>query len=272
MKKVSKLIIAVFIFATASCSKSGNGNGESPGNTSHNFVLVPGAWQAPYAWQQVKTQLEQQGQKVIIVQLPGHGSDNTAPQTLTLDLYRDKVITAMDSFPGKVILVGHSLAGMVISEVAEKVPGKIDKLVYVGAYLPKNNQSLLDLANTDAISLLGPSLVPSDDMLTLGVIHENITNIFIQDGSDKIKQLVLDNYRVEPAIPFLDSAKLTAGNFGSVNKYYVHTLLDHVISPDLQNRMVSAAGIKNIYQITSSHCPFLSKPDSMTHILMQISK
>jgi len=54
-----------------------------------------------------------------------------------------------------VTLVGHSLAGMVVSEVAEKIPGQIDKLIYIGAYLPTNDQSLLDLAFTDPESELG---------------------------------------------------------------------------------------------------------------------
>lgn len=47
---------------------------------------------------------------------------------------------------GKVILVGHSLGGIIVTNVAEKVPGKISKLVYIGAFLPKSGRSLADLA------------------------------------------------------------------------------------------------------------------------------
>ena len=46
------------------------------------FILVHGAWQAPYAWQSVQQQLESNGQKVIVIELPGHGADKTpAAQT-----------------------------------------------------------------------------------------------------------------------------------------------------------------------------------------------
>ncbi|AUD07595.1 alpha/beta hydrolase [Spirosoma pollinicola] len=193
--------------------------------SSRTFVLVHGSWQGPYAWQTVKGLLEKKGYKVTIVELPGHGSDNTPPHTLTLDTYRDKVVSAINALPGKVILVGHSMAGMVVSVTAEKVPIRIEKVIYIGAYLPANGQSLLDLANTDADALLGPALIPSADKTLLDIKPENLSPIFIQDGSDAAKKLVVDNYRAEPAIPFTNPAVLSPANFGSVPKYYIHTLL-----------------------------------------------
>jgi len=269
MKKIllSLLFIVSLTVVLTSCSK--DDDVQQP--VAVTYVLVHGAWQAPYVWDNVKTTLEKNGDRVVVVELPAHGSDQTAPQTLSLDVYRDKVVDAINKISGKVILVGHSLGGMIISEAAEKVPAKIQKLVYIGAYLPTNGQSLLDLANTDADALLGPSLRPSADQLTLDVVHDNITNIFIQDGSDAIKALVLKNFRVEPAIPFTNPAVLTASNYGSVEKVYIKTLQDHVISPSLQGRMIGAAGIKTIYQLNTSHSPFLSKPDSVSILLNKIA-
>ncbi|XZF15061.1 alpha/beta fold hydrolase [Chitinophagaceae bacterium MMS25-I14] len=260
------LLIAVALFIFSSCHKNDDDN------VSKTFVLVHGAWQAPYAWQYVKTQLEQNGQKVVVVELPAHGSDNTPPQNVTMDVYRDKVADAINAVNGKVILVGHSMGGFVVSEVAEKIPSKIEKLVYIGAFVPANGQSLQDLAGTDAQSLLGPNLIPSSDQLTLDIKQESRINIFIQDGSDDVKKLVSDNFKVEPAIPFINPAVITSANFGSVDKYYIHTAQDHAIGPDLQVRMVKAAGITKEYSLNSSHCPFLSMPDNVTQLLLEISR
>jgi pimeloyl-ACP methyl ester carboxylesterase len=233
------------------------------------YVLVHGAWQAPYVWDAVKASLQKQGAQVLVVELPGHGADQTAPLTLTVDVYRDKVVDAISKVNGKVILVGHSLGGIVISEVAEKIPAKIEKLVYIGAYLPVSGQSLLDLANTDADSYLAKpgNLIPSADQLTLAINHDQLANIFIQDGSEAIKAQVIQNYRAEPAIPFTNKITLTAANYGSVDKVYVKTLQDHVISPALQARMLGATPIKTTYQLNTSHSPFLSKPDSVAILL-----
>ena len=269
MKKLimSLLVIITLTVVLSACSKDDD---DQPGVAPVTYVLVHGAWQAPYVWDNVKATLEKNGDHAVVVELPAHGSDQTAPQTLSIDVYRDKVIESLNKIDGKVILVGHSLGGMIISAVAEKVPAKIRKLVYIGAYLPANGQSLLDLANTDADALLGPSLRPSADQLTLDVVHENITNIFIQDGTEAIKALVLKNFRAEPAIPFTNKAALTTANYGSVEKVYIKTLQDHVISPSLQGRMISAAGIQTTYQLNTSHSPFLSKPDSVSILLSKI--
>ena len=154
--RFATLLVAVFLCALVACSDKKS----DPAAPPKTFVLVHGAWQAPYAWQFVKQRLEQQHQRVIVVELPGHGTDTTPPVTLTLNAYRDKVVAAIQAQPDNVILVGHSLGGMVVTAVAESIPARITKLVYIGAFLPANGQSLLALASTDSTSQLGPRSCP----------------------------------------------------------------------------------------------------------------
>jgi pimeloyl-ACP methyl ester carboxylesterase len=45
----------------------------------------------------------------------------------------------------EVILVGHSYGGLVIGGVAEKIPQKIKRLVYLDGYIPQDNKSAFDL-------------------------------------------------------------------------------------------------------------------------------
>ena len=266
MKKlmVSSMLMMFVLFCVAGCSK-----GDNP-KDSKTFVLVHGAWQAPYVWDVVKSQLEAKGQKVIVVELPAHGNDMTSPAAVSIDVYRDKVIAAIQGVNGKVILVGHSMGGVVVTAVAEKIPSRIEKLVYIGAFLPANGQSLMDLAMTDAQSILGPNLIPSKDQLTLDVNHDKIIDIFCQDASSDVQKEVLAKFRVEPAIPFGNKVTLTEANFGSVNKYYIHTTQDHAVGIDLQNRMVMAAHITKTYSLETGHSPFLSKPDQVTAVLLTI--
>ena len=267
-KTIGILLLTVCaLLCQTSCSKDHPAH-HGPVKT---YVIVPGSWSAPYAWEAVKEMLEWEGQKVKVVQLPGHGTDqSTVYSSLTLDKYRDYVVSVIDSLHTKVILVGHSMAGMVISQVAEKIPGSIEKMIYVGAYLPVSGQSLLDLALSDTISLLGPALRYNASFDTLDIDHSKIIDIFLQDGSPEVKQLLLANYKVEPGKPFLDKASLSDKNYGRVNKYYIHTLQDHLIPISLQNKMVAASGITRVYQINSSHSPFMSKPDLLEALLQKI--
>jgi pimeloyl-ACP methyl ester carboxylesterase len=267
-RSIFPLLIVVISAAVLSCNKS---HILTP-PASRTFVIVPGAWSGPYAWDSVKADLQRSGNKVVVVQLPGHGSDNTPPQNLTLDVYRDKVISTIDSIGGQVILVGHSLGGAIISEVAEEVPSKIQKLVYVAGFVPTTGQSALALASTDTASVLGASLVHSDNNLTLDVVSDEIINSFIQDGTQGEQSLVLSNYKAEPAIPLTNAVTLTAANYGSVNKIYIKTLMDHAITPTLQNHMLAATPeFSATYQINTSHSPFLVKPDSLALLLTNIA-
>ncbi|SDF77121.1 alpha/beta fold hydrolase [Chitinophaga filiformis] len=270
MKKSILLLLtaAAFSITAASCTNHEKGQDPAP----QVYVLVHGAWQAPYVWDSVQADLVKKGNKVIVVELPGHGSDTTAPYRLSLDVYRDKVINAISEADSSVILVGHSMGGMVITSVAEKIPNKIRKLVYIGAFLPATGQALTDLAYSDPGSQLGPLLRPSADQLTLDVKHDSLTYLFINDGSPAVKDLVLANYRAEPAIPFANKVTLTNEGFGSVDKVYIKTMKDIVISPALQDRMIAAAGIKAVYMVNTGHSPFLAEPHTVSALLTEAAQ
>ncbi len=258
------LLTVLIVFAT-SCSR----HVSVPRKT---FVLVHGAWQASWIWAGVKADLEAAGQKIVTVELPAHGNDTTSPALVSINSYRDKVIDAINKIAGPVVLVGHSMGGMVVSEVAEQIPTRIEKLIFIGAFVPANGQSLFGLASVDKQSLLGPALVPSEDQLLLDVIRDSIVNIFCQDCNLQKQALLLQKYRPEPAIPFTNTAVLTQGHFGQVNKSYVFTLLDHAIGIDNQHAMAAAAGITRTYSINTGHSPFLSQPDSVAGLLLQIAQ
>lgn len=268
MKKTTSALLTTVLAATTllSCAKD-----ESVINSKQNtYVLVHGSWQAPYVWDAVRNDLTSKGNKVIVVELPGHGNDATPTHTLSLDVYRDKVIQEISAVDGKVILVGHSMGGMVVTEVAEKIPAKINKLVYIGAFVPQSGQALLEISDPD--SKLGASLIPSQDQLTLDVNQADLIGLFIPDGSEQAKRSVQDHYRAEPAIPFTNKVTITPQNFGSVEKVYIKTLRDIVISPGLQDKMIAAAGIKTIYEVDASHSPFLSQPKQVAELLQKIGQ
>ena len=268
---VSMLVTAKTLFSVTAFAGVPAASMEKP--VPKTYVLVHGAWASSAAFEGIKTRLEKAGEKVILVSLPGHGDDQTPPNTLTMDVYRDKTIEAINSVEGKVILVGHSMGGMVISAVAEKIPNRIEKLIYLAAFLPANGQSMLDLASTDKDSYLGNALVPSEDKLTIGIKQDVIVPALCQDAPDGVKQFVVSTFRAEPAIPLTNKVTLTAENFGRVPKYYIHTLQDHTVSLARQKGMVAAApNVRKEYSLDSSHTPFLSMPDQLVDLLVKIGK
>lgn len=271
LKKALFGLLATTAVGTASCKS--NDEVVTPAKQTGTIVLVHGAWQGAFAWAPVKTGLEQKGYTVVSVELPAHGNDQTSAAGLTLTSYRDKVIAAINAqTTGKVLLVGHSLGGMVISEVAEQVPARVSKLVYVAGFLPQNQQSVQDLSALDPQALLGPALEFNADFSLAAVKATQLVNVFCQDGPAAVQQLLLANNRPEPAAPLGDKVTLTATRFGSVPKYYVHTQQDNAITLSLQTRMVQATPVQRAFSLNTGHTPMLSQPAEVTAILDEIAQ
>ena len=111
--------------------------------------LVHGAWHGRWCWEKVTGKLEAQGYTVVARDLPGLGEDRTPAAEITLEKYTDAVCETLVTEDEPVLLVGHSMGGIVISQAAERLPDKIKALVYVSAYLLNNGQSILQMVQED---------------------------------------------------------------------------------------------------------------------------
>lgn len=110
------------------------------------FVLVHGAWQTAGTWDLLAPLLRDRGHRVILPLLTGLGT-HPAPLSpgVTLAQHIEDVAAVVRNSTAPVVLVGHSYAGMIISGVAEQAAAQIDSLVYLDAFVPEDNQSVLDL-------------------------------------------------------------------------------------------------------------------------------
>ena len=111
------------------------------------FVLVHGAWQTAGTWDLVIPELRAAGHEVWIPLLSGLENDaslltpNIGLQTHIEDVVE---VLTLEDLHG-VTLVGHSYAGMIITGVAEHALHRLNRLVYVDAFIPCDGQSALDL-------------------------------------------------------------------------------------------------------------------------------
>jgi putative intracellular protease/amidase len=234
------------------------------------YVLVHGAWADESAWGFVRNQLAQRA-NVVVVNLPGHGIDLTPANTVALKDYVKTVTDAVNAQPGKVTLVGHSMAGVVVSQVAENIPTKINKVVYVSAYLPRNGEDLLTLANQDKQSKAGTALEFSADYSAASIKKDVIVPAVCADCPDFMKEALVKYHKAEPAKPLGEKVVLTAAKFGSVPKYYIHTTNDAAVGYELQKMMVKNNGtIKQTFEMETSHLPFVVKPAKFVEILTSI--
>src|SRR5882724_881303 len=132
---------------------SGNPNSAKP---SKAIVLVHGGFVDGSGWAGVYSILKKKGYNVLIVQNP------------TKSLADDVAVTksAIDSLDSKVVLVGHSYGGVVITEAGTHP--RVSDLVYIAAFAPDQGESVASLiANPPPGAPVPPILPPRDGFLFL---------------------------------------------------------------------------------------------------------
>jgi pimeloyl-ACP methyl ester carboxylesterase len=112
---------------------------------AQTFVLVHGAWHGGWCWKEVSQALQAKGATVYTPTLSGLGEhSNVLDTTINLDTHIQDIvnfITMQDLHD--VILVGHSYAGAVIAGVADRIPHRLKKLIFLDAMLIENGKSAL---------------------------------------------------------------------------------------------------------------------------------
>ncbi|GAB7521393.1 alpha/beta fold hydrolase [Paraburkholderia sp. 2C] len=236
------------------------------------IVLVHGAFENAQVWGYVTAKLQADGYQVVAVDLPGRPGAPAAPDKVSLDLYRDTVVNALDGLHRPAVVVGHSFAGIVISSVAEKVPQKIKTLVFVAAYLPHDGDSLVSMAQHDADAKIGPYLKIDKEKGIASVEYSARADLFANGAPESLRKAIPDEVIDEPLGPLATPVHLTAARFGRVDKVYVHTAFDQVISPSFQATMVAATPVRSEYTLQTGHTPFLTDPDGLANVIESASK
>lgn len=234
------------------------------------YVLVHGAWADESAWGFVRNELAKKA-NVITVNLPAHGIDMTDGKGIGQPDYVKVVTETINKQHGKVILVGHSMAGAIISQVAENNPAKIDKLIYVSAYLPKNGESVAGITNEFLNNKPIEAFEFSADYSLVSIKKEALPTVVCADCPDYMKDILVKYHRAEPVKGLNDKVKLTA-KFALVNKYFITTTKDNAVPYALQQQMIRKNGtVKKVYEMNTSHLPFVVDPMRFVQIIREIN-
>jgi len=240
-------------------------------STSKTFLLIHGAWEGAWAWKETTAFLEVAGNKVISIDLPGHGTDKTPISEIDLDLYANRVKTELDKFSDPVVLVAHSFAGYVISKVAEEVPRKIEKLIFIASAVPYDDKPAVKVFEEDEGSEFLANLIFSDDQSSATMNRETIKNIVFGGATDVQIDEVIPQLVEQATKPFFESVATTEQNFGSVRKAYIETKHDRVLSLNAQRMLQKEAGITESVLLDTGHVPLVTTPKELANALMLVS-
>jgi pimeloyl-ACP methyl ester carboxylesterase len=215
-----------------------------------DVMLVHGAWADGSSWSKVIVLLERRGFHVTAVQLP---LTSVAEDVATLQ-------RTMDLEPGPILLVGHSYAGVVITEAGNDP--KVNGLVYISAYAPNLGQTVFSLN-----SLLPETPVNQEIIVNAGFLSltkEGISADFAQDLPETEKQTLAVTQGPVAAVAFGTPASAPA--WYRKPSWYMVASEDRVISPQLEAMMAQTINAETI-TVHSSHVIMLSRPEAVADFI-----
>src|SRR5262249_41478915 len=243
MRRMVFVLVAVVALAGVAALAEG---GKKPA-----IVLVHGAFADGSSWAKVIPILQAKGYNVTAVQNPltSFADDVAATQ---------RALALQD---GPVILVGHSWAGVVITEAG--MDPKVVGLVYVAAFAPDQGETIPDLGKPyPAPPALASPIVDKQGFLTLGA------DAFKKFGSDLPEKDALVAAAVQ--VPINGSAfgaQVSAVAWKSKPSWYVVSTMDQAIAPD-EERFFAKRMKATTTELKASHVSMLSQPKAVTAVIV----
>jgi pimeloyl-ACP methyl ester carboxylesterase len=219
---------------------------------ARNVVLVHGLFADGSCWSEVISRLQAAGLNVTSVQNP-------------LTTLPDAVAAAqrvLDRQDGPTVLVGHSFAGMIVTDAG--VHPNVSSLVYVAARAPDAGEDYTALAKTFPTPPASAGIVYDGDQ---GRLTEMA---FLRDFAGDLpraKAKVL--YAVqEPFQRALLTGKTTNAAWRSKPSFYAVSTEDRTINPDLERFMAKRMGARTI-EVKASHLSLISHPDVISRLILE---
>lgn len=230
------------------------------------FVFVHGGAHGAWCWDRVLPHLDR---TAIAVDLPGRGSRPAALDEVTLLDFVDAVIEEIENgSDGPVILVGHSLAGITLPRVAERIPERLTHLVFVSCTVPDEGVAVLDDLSPDVELLAQQNM---EHPVAMKLPDEIAKSMFCNDMDQEQTDFVLSHLVAEAWQPMRTPSRL-AGLRQGLPATYIKLLQDQSVPPELQDKMIANIGAPQVIEMDAGHNVMVSEPEALAHVLNGIAQ
>jgi pimeloyl-ACP methyl ester carboxylesterase len=163
------------------------------------FVLVHGAWHGSWAWERIVPLLETARARVVT-------PDLTLEADVGLDWHADQIVAALDGLPAdeRVVLVGHSYAGLPVRQAADQCPQRVAHLVLIEGWAGPDGSSMFSLAPDWFVDGIRAA-VAGDGGSSIPAPHPAVFGIADPDDAEWLAQRL----RPQPLSTFEDRTRLT---------------------------------------------------------------
>ena len=139
-------VLGLGLAAGAAATLTSPQTAKSAARDARAFVLVHGAWHGGWCWARTAERMRSAGVRVFTPTQTGMGErKHLLSKDITLDSFTQDIINVIEAEElSDVTLVGHSFGGQIITLVADRIPERLRRVVYLDGGWPDNGKSVFD--------------------------------------------------------------------------------------------------------------------------------
>jgi pimeloyl-ACP methyl ester carboxylesterase len=234
------------------------------------YVLIHGAWHGSWCWQKIIPFIQSNGDRVIAPDIDWNNNKTIHTSHNSTPTYVKNLCNQIRKLDKKIILVGHSMGGVVISQIAETIPEHIQLLVYISGFLLANGQCVNDTESLMADSLIQPYLKLSRDNKNILLPTSKLREGLYKDCSLEDYNFALANICTQPITSFTSPIQIADNRFGKISRTYIECLQDMAIPLSAQRIMHGSMKCQAVHSLNSSHAPFFSQSETLSKLLLKL--
>jgi pimeloyl-ACP methyl ester carboxylesterase len=245
------------------------------------FVLVHGGAHGAWCWDPTVRLLDG---AALAVDLPpksirGVAAPDRVPAELaatTLDDWASSAIADVDAAGiDRFVLVGHSMGGVTVCEVAARVPRRVAHVVFVSCMVPPEGGRVVDGVPSHSRVVAAQLLEETRSFPSVRMDDATLVEMFCNDMSEEQTRLVLEHTGLEVGRVFGETVSRHAMPAG-IPKTYVRLSKDQALSPGDQEEAIARlrecpGGDVDVIDLDTGHDVMISAPEQLAAVLGPIA-
>lgn len=231
-----------------------------------DFVLVHGAWHGAWCWRKILPSLWSAGHRAFAVTLTGLGDrEHLMSPAIPLATHIEDVAAVIETEElTRLVLVGHSYAGLLITAVADRYAERVVRLVYLDAIVPRSGESWSS-SHDESARQARRAVIARD-----GVLPPPPASAYGLTGEDAA--WVDRRQRPHPGAPYEEVLHFDEARVAGLARTFVDCTSPALPAIETSRRRVRSEPGWQLVEIATGHDPMISAPAQLLGILEQAGR